>query len=112
MSDQSKPATSQKTTRCTADLEAIVTALVAHYGWEQLGQQINIRCFTDDPSVKSSLKFLRKTLGAREGREPLSLRSAQTGQTEGRPQWRLRLPTPTRSRPRDRLRQRQVQQHL
>ena len=43
-------------------LEAIVTALVEHYGWEKLGQEINIRCFTQDPSIKSSLKFLRKTL--------------------------------------------------
>ena len=54
-------------------LEAIVTALVAHYGWEQLGQQINIRCFTEDPSVKSSLKFLRKTPWAREKVESLYL---------------------------------------
>ena len=56
-----------------ADLEAIVTALVAHYGWEALGQQINIRCFTDNPSIKSSLKFLRKTPWAREKVESLYL---------------------------------------
>ncbi|MDM5074092.1 VF530 family protein [Aeromonas bestiarum] len=54
-------------------LEAIVTALVEHYGWEELGQQINIRCFTDDPSIKSSLKFLRKTPWAREKVESLYL---------------------------------------
>ncbi|MBR7631359.1 MULTISPECIES: VF530 family DNA-binding protein [Aeromonas] len=54
-------------------LEAIVTALVDHYGWEELGQQINIRCFTDDPSIKSSLKFLRKTPWAREKVESLYL---------------------------------------
>ncbi|MGK4475414.1 VF530 family DNA-binding protein [Aeromonas molluscorum] len=54
-------------------LEAIVTELVAYYGWEQLGEQINIRCFTDDPSIKSSLKFLRKTPWAREKVESLYL---------------------------------------
>ena len=42
-------------------LEAIVTELVAHYGWAELGQRIPVRCFTHDPSVASSLKFLRKT---------------------------------------------------
>ncbi|KTA85897.1 MULTISPECIES: VF530 family DNA-binding protein [Aeromonas] len=54
-------------------LEAIVTALVEHYGWEELGQQINIRCFTEAPSIKSSLKFLRKTPWAREKVESLYL---------------------------------------
>ena len=54
-------------------LETIVTALSAHYGWEGLGQRINIRCFTDDPSVASSLKFLRKTPWAREKVESLYL---------------------------------------
>jgi len=42
-------------------LEAIVTALAAHYGWEELGQRIQIRCFVLHSSVASSLKFLRKT---------------------------------------------------
>ncbi len=46
-------------------LEVIVTSLVEHYGWEELGNRINIRCFTSDPSIKSSLKFLRKTEWAR-----------------------------------------------
>ena len=46
-------------------LEAIVTSLVEHYGWEALGKRIDIRCFTSDPSIKSSLKFLRKTDWAR-----------------------------------------------
>ena len=54
-------------------LEAIVSALAAHYGWEDLGQRINIRCFTSDPSVASSLKFLRKTPWAREKVESLYL---------------------------------------
>jgi uncharacterized protein (DUF2132 family) len=42
-----------------------VEALVAHFGWQELGQRIDIRCFTQDPSVTSSLKFLRKTPWAR-----------------------------------------------
>lgn len=54
-------------------LEAIVTALQAHYGWEGLGQQIPVRCFTADPSVASSLKFLRKTPWARAKVEGLYL---------------------------------------
>ena len=54
-------------------LEAIVTALAAHYGWEELGQRIQIRCFVLDPSVASSLKFLRKTPWAREKVESLYL---------------------------------------
>ena len=54
-------------------LEAIVSALAEHYGWENLGQRINIRCFTSEPSVSSSLKFLRKTPWAREKVESLYL---------------------------------------
>ena len=52
-------------------LEAIVVYLVSYYGWEELGQRINIRCFNYDPSVKSSLKFLRKTPWARKKVENL-----------------------------------------
>lgn len=54
-------------------LEHIVTALVAHFGWPELGQRIPVRCFTHDPSVASSLKFLRKTPWAREKVEGLYL---------------------------------------
>ncbi len=54
-------------------LEAMVTALVAHYGWDDLGQRIHIRSFVLDPSVASSLKFLRKTPWAREKVESLYL---------------------------------------
>ena len=54
-------------------LEAIVTALSDFYGWEELGQRIPIRCFCLDPSVKSSLTFLRKTPWAREKVESLYL---------------------------------------
>ncbi len=54
-------------------LEAIVTALVAEYGWEGLGERIPVRCFVVDPSVKSSLSFLRRTPWAREKVEGLYL---------------------------------------
>jgi uncharacterized protein (DUF2132 family) len=54
-------------------LEAIVRALEAHFGWEELARQIPVRCFTHDPSVSSSLKFLRKTPWAREKVEGLYL---------------------------------------
>ena len=46
-------------------LEMILNRLVDNYGWEELGIRIQIRCFSNDPSVKSSLKFLRKTPWAR-----------------------------------------------
>ena len=52
-------------------LAQIVNSLVEHYGWDELGRRINIRCFNSDPSVKSSLKFLRKTPWAREKVEDL-----------------------------------------
>ncbi len=52
-------------------LEFILTRLVELYGFEELGQHINIRCFTHDPSIQSSLKFLRKTAWAREKVEKL-----------------------------------------
>jgi uncharacterized protein (DUF2132 family) len=54
-------------------LEAIVTALVAHYGWPKLGELIPVRCFISDPSIASSLKFLRKTPWARDKVEGLYL---------------------------------------
>jgi uncharacterized protein (DUF2132 family) len=56
-------------------LEAILNHLVALYGWEGLGKRIDIKCFTDEPSIKSSLKFLRKTPWARKKVEDLYLRS-------------------------------------
>lgn len=54
-------------------LEKIVTSLVDYYGWEELGENINLRCFTNDPSIKSSLKFLRRTPWARKKVENLYL---------------------------------------
>lgn len=56
-------------------LESIVTELQSHLGWQRLGQMIAIRCFTDNPSVKSSLSFLRKTPWARKKVEDLYLAS-------------------------------------
>jgi len=54
-------------------LKAIITQLKEKYGWEELGKRINIKCFTNDPSINSSLKFLRKTPWAREKVETLYL---------------------------------------
>ena len=54
-------------------LEAIVTALVTHYGWSGLAERIQVNCFSNNPSIASSLKFLRKTPWAREKVEGLYL---------------------------------------
>jgi uncharacterized protein (DUF2132 family) len=56
-------------------LEMILNHLVDHYGWKQMGQKINIACFNKDPSIKSSLVFLRKTPWARKKVEDLYLES-------------------------------------
>ena len=56
-------------------LKTIVTQLVEKYGWEELGQLIKINCFTSDPSINSSLKFLRKTPWARKKVEDLYLQA-------------------------------------
>ncbi|PWQ95289.1 VF530 family DNA-binding protein [Leucothrix arctica] len=52
-------------------LEKMVTDLVEHYGWDGLAQRIDVNCFKSDPSIKSSLKFLRKTQWARDKVESL-----------------------------------------
>jgi uncharacterized protein (DUF2132 family) len=54
-------------------LEMILTRLVEQYGWDELGRRIPVNCFTNDPSIKSSLKFLRKTPWARKKVEELYL---------------------------------------
>ena len=54
-------------------LERMLTELVDHFGWAAMGERIPIRCFTSDPSVSSSLKFLRKTPWAREKVEGMYL---------------------------------------
>ncbi|PSJ36782.1 hypothetical protein C7I36_16320 [Zobellella taiwanensis] len=55
-------------------LEALLTELVERYGWEELARRVNINCFKQDPSIKSSLKFLRRTPWARTQVEALYLR--------------------------------------
>lgn len=77
-----KPATPAVLPMPTLDgitLEALLTALVARHGWEELGRRIEISCFTSSPSIKSSLTFLRKTPWARSKVEQLYLQSAATG---------------------------------
>ncbi len=56
-------------------LEMILTRLVEQYGWDELGRRITIKCFTNDPSIKSSLAFLRRTPWARKKVEDLYLQS-------------------------------------
>jgi uncharacterized protein (DUF2132 family) len=56
-------------------LEAMLLALVARYGWEGLAERVPIRCFSNDPSIKSSLKFLRKADWARQKLESLYLQT-------------------------------------
>ena len=59
-------------------LEQVLTALVAHYEWQGLAERIDIRCFKSDPSIKSSLTFLRKTPWAREKVEKLYVKLMRT----------------------------------
>ncbi len=65
-------------------LEQIVNNLVEHYGWDQLGILIDIRCFNNDPSVKSSFKFLRKTPWARKKVEHLYIATQKSERKRGR----------------------------
>ncbi|MCX7194296.1 MAG: VF530 family protein [Proteobacteria bacterium] len=60
-------------------LEAIVTQLSERMGWEAMAQAVPVRCFTFEPSIKSSLKFLRKTPWARAKLEALYLQRTQSG---------------------------------
>ncbi|HEY1109650.1 MAG TPA: VF530 family protein [Opitutaceae bacterium] len=60
-------------------LERLLTELVAQYGWAELGRRVTIRCFTHDPSIKSSLTFLRKTPWARQKVEDIYVRWKLTG---------------------------------
>lgn len=59
-------------------LKVLLTRLVEKYGWEELGDRISINCFTSNPSINSSLKFLRKTPWAREKVEALYLSTEWT----------------------------------
>lgn len=65
-------------------LEMMLEFLVARLGWEAMGRQVAIRCFTDDPSIKSSLTFLRKTPWARQKVERLYLQISKRGQADAR----------------------------
>ena len=67
-------------------LEKMLNELVAHFGWPGLGEQIDIRCFASDPSISSSLKFLRKTPWAREKVESLYLFMLREQARAARPQ--------------------------
>jgi uncharacterized protein (DUF2132 family) len=69
-------------------LEAIVTALVDHYGWDGLGERIPVRCFNLDPSIPSSLRFLRKTPWARDKVEGLYLFMLREEKRAGSPRSR------------------------
>lgn len=73
MTDPGAPPPRPKDPLHGVTLARIVTELVEHFGWAELGAQIRINCFTSDPSVASSLKFLRKTPWARAKVEGLYL---------------------------------------
>ncbi len=64
-------------------LEMILKALVKHHGWEKLGTLLKINCFNSDPSIKSSLTFLRKTPWARKKVEAIYLDTLGKKQKEG-----------------------------
>jgi uncharacterized protein (DUF2132 family) len=80
-----KPATQARNPLHGVTLEAMVTALADYYGWDELGHRIPVRCFNLDPSVGSSLKFLRKTPWAREKVEGLYLFMLREQRRSGRP---------------------------
>ena len=63
-------------------LQVILTRLVEHFGYEELGERIDIRCFNFDPSIKSSLKFLRKTQWARDQVEALYIENVHLMEKE------------------------------
>jgi len=81
---QAAPAQQPRNPLHGVTLEAIVNALVQAYGWEGLGQRVPIRCFMSDPSVRSSLSFLRKTPWAREKVESLYLFMLREQKRQGR----------------------------
>ena len=65
-------------------LKEILSKLVEEYGWQELGQRITIKCFTNDPSISSSLKFLRKTPWARAKVEALYIKTDWTKRSNTR----------------------------
>jgi uncharacterized protein (DUF2132 family) len=76
--DHSKIATGSKDPLHGLTLEMVITRLEAQFGWQELGRRVKIKCFTDDPSVPSSLKFLRRTPWARQKVEALYIRSQRS----------------------------------
>ena len=81
---EAPPAKQPKSPLHGMTLEMILNELVDYYGWDELGRQINIRCFTQDPSIASSLKFLRRTPWAREKVESLYLYMLRSIKRESR----------------------------
>jgi uncharacterized protein (DUF2132 family) len=77
-------------------LQAMIEHLVARYGWDGLGARIDIRCFTHDPSVSSSLRFLRKTPWARAKVESLYLHSVAHPRRDAAPSAAAPAPPPRR----------------
>ena len=69
-------------------LKMLLTELVEEYGWEELGHRIKINCFTNDPSINSSLKFLRRTPWAREKVEALYLETKKRTSTKPKFKWK------------------------
>lgn len=84
MTEPSPPADQPRNPLHGVTLEAMVRALEANYGWDELARRIPIRCFTHDPSVNSSLKFLRKTPWARDKVEGLYLFMLREASRSGR----------------------------
>lgn len=84
MTEPSPPADQPRNPLHGVTLEAMVRALEANYGWDELARRIPIRCFTHDPSVNSSLKFLRKTPSARDKVEGLYLFMLREARRSGR----------------------------
>lgn len=84
MTEPSPPAEQPRNPLHGVTLEAMVRALEAHYGWDELAKRIPIRCFAQEPSVNSSLKFLRKTPWARDKVEGLYLFMLREARRSGR----------------------------
>lgn len=84
MTDDSTPTDQPRNPLHGVTLEAIVRALEANFGWDELARRIPIRCFTHDPSINSSLKFLRKTPWARDKVEGLYLFMLREARRSGR----------------------------
>tara|TARA_R110001583_G_scaffold1089_2_gene9153 strand:+ start:7424 stop:7660 length:237 start_codon:yes stop_codon:yes gene_type:complete len=75
MEEEKKPQIQPNNPLHGIKLAEIVQILVSHYGWEELGTRIKIKCFNSNPSINSSLKFLRRTPWARTKVEDLYLRT-------------------------------------